>query len=38
MLYHLSRDPNLTSTNWGTRVIASPYCSACGALMKNGCN
>ena len=27
-----------TITNWGTRVIASPYCPACGAFMKNGCN
>lgn len=27
-----------TITNWGTHVIASPYCPACGAFMKNGCN
>lgn len=27
-----------TITNWGTHAIASPYCSACGAFMKNGCN
>ena len=27
-----------TITNWGTRAIASPYCPACGAFMKNGCN
>lgn len=27
-----------TITNWGTHAIASPYCPACGAFMKNGCN
>lgn len=27
-----------TLTNWGTRAIDSPYCPACGAFMKNGCN
>ena len=27
-----------TITNWGIHAIASPYCPACGAFMKNGCN
>lgn len=27
-----------TITKWGGYAISNPYCPACGAFMKNGCN
>lgn len=27
-----------TIAKWGGYVISNPYCPACGAFMKNGCN
>ena len=37
---HCKRRGNIrtTITKWGGYAINNPYCPACGAFMKNGCN